>query len=253
MKTINFFIGLCVIFSLVACNNKNADFIDETSAKNTIDWAGTYWGIIPCADCPGIETKIKINNDESFVLTTNYLEVENSENIIEGKFTWTDNGNSIELSADSENENPTILKIEENQIKYLNLDGTEIEGELADNYILAKNGNPLVDNKKWKITEIYGQKLESNEDELFMNFNAEDSKVYAKVDCNLMNWEYEIHNNSKIEFSQLTTTLMFCPDSLEDQFIEAIKQADNISTDGNTLSINNADMLNLLELELIKE
>jgi hypothetical protein len=46
---------------------------------------------------------------------------------------------------------------------------------------------------------------------------------------------------------------MFCPDSLEDQFIEAIKQADNISTDGKTLSINNADMLNLLELELIKE
>lgn len=43
MKTINFFIGLCVIFSLVACNNKNADFIDENSAKNTIDWAGTYW------------------------------------------------------------------------------------------------------------------------------------------------------------------------------------------------------------------
>ncbi|HOE39665.1 MAG TPA: copper resistance protein NlpE N-terminal domain-containing protein [Bacteroidales bacterium] len=253
MKTINFFIGLCVIFSLFACNNKNADFIYENSAKNTIDWAGTYWGIIPCADCPGIETKIKINSDESFVLTTNYLEVENSENIIEGKFTWTDNGNSIELSADSENENPTILKIEKNQIKYLNLDGKEIEGELADNYTLTKNGNSLVDNKKWKIIEICGEEVEGDENELFMNFNAEDAKVYAKVDCNLMDWEYEIHNKSEIEFSQLTTTLMFCPDSLEDQFIEAIKQADNISTDGKTLSINNADMLNLLELELIKE
>lgn len=250
MKSLNFIIGILVVFGLFSCNSNTNNLIGEDSSKNSLDWAGSYWGIIPCENCPGIEMELKINSDETFIFTKNYLEKENSETIIEGKFTWINNGNSIELSGFSENEKAPIFKIEENQIRYLNQKGEEIKGELADNYILRKNGNPLVDNKKWKIVEIYGQKVEGGEDEFFMNFNAEDSKVYAKIDCNLMNWDYKIRNELQIEFSNGLSSLMFCPDSLEDQFIEAINQADNISTDGKTLSINKARMAPMVVLEI---
>jgi copper homeostasis protein (lipoprotein) len=39
----------------------------------SIDWAGNYQGILPCADCEGIKTQILLNKDLSYVLETQYL------------------------------------------------------------------------------------------------------------------------------------------------------------------------------------
>ncbi len=248
-------LAILFLLNIFSCNTKSKNnLIDEHSAKNSLDWLGSYWGIIPCDDCPGIELELSLNSDNSFTLFSEYLENEDSESLISGEFNWVNGGNSVELVGFPDKESSQIFKIEENQVKYLDKNGKEIKGELANNYILKKNGNPLVDNKKWKIVEIYGQKIESNSDEeFFMNFNAEDSRVYAKLDCNLLNWEYKIRNELMINFSNGITTLMACPNDFENQFVEAINMADNISSDGKILSINKARMAPLVVLELIEE
>ncbi|MDE5451088.1 copper resistance protein NlpE N-terminal domain-containing protein, partial [Elizabethkingia meningoseptica] len=33
---------------------------DSHNAQNSLDWAGTYEGTVPCADCPGIKTTITL-------------------------------------------------------------------------------------------------------------------------------------------------------------------------------------------------
>ena len=83
MKSLNFIIGILVVFGLFSCNSNTNNLIGEDSSKNFLDWAGSYWGIIPCENCPGIEMELKINSDETFIFTKNYLEKENSETIIE--------------------------------------------------------------------------------------------------------------------------------------------------------------------------
>ena len=36
------------------------------NAKNSLDYIGTYKGILPCADCEGIETELELNSDKTY-------------------------------------------------------------------------------------------------------------------------------------------------------------------------------------------
>ena len=60
------------------------------------------------------------------------------------KGTYED-GNSIKLSGIEEGSRSPYFKIEENRVRYLDMDGTVVEGELESYYILLKEGNPMID------------------------------------------------------------------------------------------------------------
>lgn len=104
------------------------------NSQNALDWSGTYQGVVPCADCPGIETTIVINPDETFSYSGEYLE---RDLIVEdnGKFMWHDNGSSIHLVGKDVN---LKLKVGENQLMMLDQEGNIIQSELKDHYTLTK-------------------------------------------------------------------------------------------------------------------
>jgi copper homeostasis protein (lipoprotein) len=39
--------------------------IDEHNAKNSLDYIGMYKGIVPCADCEGIETILNLRDESN--------------------------------------------------------------------------------------------------------------------------------------------------------------------------------------------
>ena len=43
---------------------------DIHNSRNSLDWAGTYEGVLPCADCPGTKTRLTLNQDGSYRLVT---------------------------------------------------------------------------------------------------------------------------------------------------------------------------------------
>ena len=43
------------------------------NSQTSLDWAGTYFNVLPCASCEGIETWVTLNQDGTFQLKTNYL------------------------------------------------------------------------------------------------------------------------------------------------------------------------------------
>lgn len=108
--------------------------ISAHTSENSLDWNGTYKGLIPCADCPGIETTVVLNTDNTFSYTGIYLERDTK---IEdtGKFMWHNNGSVVHLVGKDVN---MKLKVGENQLIWLDIDGNPIEGELKDHYILKK-------------------------------------------------------------------------------------------------------------------
>lgn len=109
--------------------------VDTThTSQNSVDWAGTYSGVFPCADCPGIKTTVTLNSDETFTYEGEYLERDTK---IEdtGKFMWHDNGSSVHLVGKEVN---MKLKVGENQLFSLDQDGKPIDGPLKDHYILKK-------------------------------------------------------------------------------------------------------------------
>lgn len=107
---------------------------DEHTSENSLDWAGTYEGIIPCADCTGVKTAVTLNSDKTFQYDTEYLG-ENLKSSDKGTFTWEKNGSTVHLKG---KETDNYLKVGENQLLLLDTEGNIITGTLADNYILKK-------------------------------------------------------------------------------------------------------------------
>lgn len=109
--------------------------VDTThTSQNSLDWAGTYEGIIPCADCPGIKTSLQLNNDGTFVLHSEYLERKNKFEE-KGAFAWINHGSTIQLQG---KDMATQYKVGENRLIQLDMEGKEITGEHAAAYILTK-------------------------------------------------------------------------------------------------------------------
>lgn len=44
------------------------DAPDAHTAENALDWAGTYQGLLPCDDCPGIAMAVQLRADKSVVI-----------------------------------------------------------------------------------------------------------------------------------------------------------------------------------------
>ena len=104
------------------------------NSQKSVDWEGTYEATLPCADCAGIKTTIIINKDETFRISSEYLDKDRK---IEdnGTIMWHDNGSVMHLKG---KDTDLKLKVGENKLFHLDADGKVIEGDLAANYIYKK-------------------------------------------------------------------------------------------------------------------
>jgi uncharacterized lipoprotein NlpE involved in copper resistance len=107
------------------------------NSQNSLDWAGSYKGITPCADCEGIETELILNSDLTYVIRTKYLGKGDGKPIVEsGKFVWDKLGRTIALQ--DRKGSPSQYLVGENRLIQLDMDGKVITGALAEKYILLK-------------------------------------------------------------------------------------------------------------------
>lgn len=102
------------------------------TSQNSLDWQGTYSGVLPCAGCAGRAIQLSLSNDGMYTLNGRY----------NGSFTWQ--GNTIILFDAVVV--PPLYKVGENQL--IALDST---GALMDKYILKKSSRCLskIKNGNW--------------------------------------------------------------------------------------------------------
>ena len=130
-KTLNFIMGD------IAMMRYEKVAIDTHNSRNALDWAGTYKGIMPCADCEGIETKVVLNKDLTFVLQTKYLGKGDAKVFEEkGNFVWDKTGGIILLQGIKGR--PSQYKVGENKLIQLDMEGKVITGPLAEKQVLLK-------------------------------------------------------------------------------------------------------------------
>jgi uncharacterized lipoprotein NlpE involved in copper resistance len=142
----NFIVLLVFIFIMGSCSNQPRDISASApeanvlpyghNARNALDYYGIYKGVLPCADCEGIETEIELSSENLFVKKTKYLGKE-GDNIFEEKgiFEWNEDGNIITLKGI---EPPNMYFAGENTITHLDLQGQKVTGALQELYILRK-------------------------------------------------------------------------------------------------------------------
>lgn len=149
MKNILLF-SLVILIGMVSCKPKDAATEEATTqtADTTAtappgyenvssELAGMYKGVLPCADCEGIETVLVLNADNTFLLKTTYLgKPETAATEKTGTMRWNPEKSFIVLGG-LENV-PTMYVVGENKLTQLDMEGNPITGNLADKYILTK-------------------------------------------------------------------------------------------------------------------
>lgn len=230
-------------FSILSCDvQKPAEIgIDQLhNAFNSLDWQGSYRGTLPCADCNGIQTIIRLNADQSFRIEETYLGKNTQPIISSGKFQINAADNTIQLEGRS----PGKYKVAENRLIQLDIQGKEISGAMKELYVLKKEINPLA-GKYWKLTELMGKPVITNgqANEPHLLFSKENHSVSGSGGCNRLSGRYEL-NGLGIRFSQIAGTKMFCQDMMymETEFLGILNETDNYSLKGDTLSLNKARM-----------
>lgn len=112
---------------------------DMHNARLALDYLGKYKGVLPCADCEGIETTLEIKEEKRFLLQWIYLGKHNEENRFElsGKWRWEEDGNTITLIGVDP---PNQYWVREGSLVRLDIEGMRITGDLAEKYALQKVG-----------------------------------------------------------------------------------------------------------------
>ena len=111
---------------------------DMHTSRIALDWAGTYIGVLPCADCEGIETVLLLREDLSFEMTRKYLGKSDPVFRQSGSFTWDEQGRSIRLEEEHPSGEAKHFQVGENRLFMLDMEGERVRGSLEEHYILHK-------------------------------------------------------------------------------------------------------------------
>jgi heat shock protein HslJ len=234
--------------------------VDHHNSQNSLDWSGTYTGLLPCASCEGIRTDLVLNDDMTFVLTTFYVG-ENDDEIVEtGSFTWNDAGNTVVL--DGLTDRPNQFFVGENMLFQLDMDGNRITGDMADAYKLTRDmSNELVPTNsmtdtRFELVELMGQPITQAEDaqaRIHLFLSSSDSTASGYAGCNSFSGTFEIKDGSRIRFSKMASTLRACLDmETETELMKVYETTDNYNFDGTNLVLNKARMAPLARFVAVR-
>nr|WP_086956572.1 envelope stress response activation lipoprotein NlpE [Xenorhabdus innexi] len=132
----NILLGLVAsgVLTAVGCqNNPPVHQVEPTSANQLTINEKVFHGVIPCADCEGIETTLQLAKDGSYILEQTYLKSGQEEPLFDtGR--WVINGKKVNLT--SEEGEKAYYQMKGENLVMLDIHGEPIQSKL--NYQLAK-------------------------------------------------------------------------------------------------------------------
>lgn len=129
---------LCLIALLYASCTSNQKEMEKVLAGRS------FGGIIPCADCEGIAYRISFYANSNYESSSMYIG-ESNEKFLE-KGSWSAEEDSV-IVLKNEDGDEKWMKIEDGQLRLLDLKGNEIEGQLAGLYVLRDTDVQQVEGK----------------------------------------------------------------------------------------------------------
>ncbi len=174
-------ITLIIALFLVSCKSNQKKTTENIAVDKghtsevTLDWNGTYKGLLPCASCPGILTSVKLNSDKTFEKLEYYLESKGGFLREEGTFSFIKEDNKIILK--SKKGAITMYAVGENRLIMLDKNGEKNTSKLAKMYELSKVAD---DNLQCTKNAVKGILVIGNEVATFSPCGT--SKVYWITD-----------------------------------------------------------------------
>lgn len=224
------------------------------TSRNALDWQGTYVGMLPCADCPGIRVRLELRDDGTFTRTFTYLDSAEPPAELEGSFGWDASGSRIMLGGDRAQQ----FLVGENVLIHLGSNGQRLSDDDPGAYRLEKTVNdPRIEGRRWRLVELNGRPVEPPADRegAYLELDAAQGRVSGNASCNGFFGRYELTSNNRLRFGpNLASTMMACPDlEREREFLDMLERVDNYSLGDGTLSLNRARMAPLARFRSVDD
>lgn len=166
MKRLSLFLlSLFMLAILAACGK---------SAKNEIPPQGMYAGTLPCADCPGIRTRITFNQDGSVIETRLYENTDGTSLSEEG--TWKMDKGIVTVTFPFETQYFTVKSAD--AIEMTDKDGKRSEA-LSEQYTLKKVTPKVASDFAGRYRLAGDQMLDGSGETLTILGNAQDGVTVA--------------------------------------------------------------------------
>lgn len=218
------------------------------NSRTSVDWPGVYRGTLPCADCPGIDTKVTLRADQTFRIEMVYIDRNVKPFIQDGSFSWYPDG--LRIQCVDRKGGRQLFQVGENQLFQLDGDGNRITGEIADRFVLRKvsadvssGPDAALQETYWKLTMMLGKPVTTTErqQEAHLVLERNGTRVHGSGGCNRFFGTCELLPGNRIHFSKLGSTMMACPDMMTEQrFFSMLEQVDRYSIKGNILELYGA-------------
>lgn len=98
-------LGLCA--TLAACtapvaglrrpDSRPIPAAGSNNARNALNWVGSYEGLLPCAGCPAVRTRLTLEATGGYELRMQPQDRAGQPDVTRGAFTWLPDGATIEL------------------------------------------------------------------------------------------------------------------------------------------------------------
>jgi heat shock protein HslJ len=210
---------------MTACAPRNEGAVAATAmadpahnSRNALDWAGTYAGALACADCRGVEAQLRLNRDETYELSIQYLERGKVPSQVRGRFTWQANGNAITLDAQGGGRQ---VLVGEGRVALFDAGAAAAWPQAAQRQLSRLN--PLaatelpraLEAHRWSLAwavDAQGQPIAglpaATAREIHFNFGG--GRFTIDGGCNRMMGSFQVDAEGTLRFGRMASTMMGC-------------------------------------------
>jgi heat shock protein HslJ len=223
MKEVLSLVVLASILSGFAQTQRaNVTLPDMHNSRNSLDWAGTYEGVLQIGNRGGEKTRLTLNNDGSYQRVTRYPGQADPATIVTGSFTWNANGNAIGLDEQGGRQQ---FFVGEEHLTLVNY-GEEMAGSRASNPVLTKvphvqttpTGDDLaqtLQNNRWTLesaTDTHNQPIAvlAPQKDRSVTFTFSGNRLSIQGPCNRMMGGYQISAAGQLTVSAAASGMMAC-------------------------------------------
>jgi len=197
--------------------------VDRHTSQNSLDWAGVYEGVLPCADCSGIKTRLTLNHDGTFARVTQHVGRQDASQTVSGRFAWQANGNAITLDGRGGGQQ---FSVGEGRLTLLRQDGGTA-GSPAPNLVLTLVTPTSKSDDLAQQLQIYRWTLQSatdgqdrpidglppsNDHPVVLNFSG--TALNIQGPCNRIVGAYQINAARQLTVNGRASTMMACDPAL---------------------------------------
>ena len=188
------------------------------SSRNSLDWAGSYEGVLPCADCPGVQTRLTLKRDESYELRTLYLDRDSATRVVRGRFSWQPSGNAINLENHHGGQQ---FLVGEGRVALLQAGAAPSWPQSAQRVLQLVSTAPAagvqrtLESHRWTLksaTGSQGQRIDGLPAGAGrpVVFSFAEGRLNLEGGCNRIFGGYQIDGNNRLVLGRMASTMMAC-------------------------------------------